>query len=119
MCSRDGNLLNHYIPDRGDIVWLQLNNPIASAAAGKISVVVISSLVYNRKTNLAIVCPITETIKGYPFEIRLPSILPVQGAILSDQVINLDWRARKAELVCKASDSLIKEVVSKIRLIID
>ena len=64
--------------------------------AGKRPALVLSPASYNGTVGLAIVCPITNQAKGYPFEVLLPSDLPIEGAVLSDQVRSLDWRARKA-----------------------
>ena len=69
---------------------------------------------HNGKTGLAILCPITNQIKGYPFEVLIPAGLPVAGAILSDQVESLDWRARNAELLCTLPTETISEVLQKL-----
>jgi mRNA interferase MazF len=69
---------------------------------------------YNNKTDLAIFCPITSQVKGYPFEVLLPDGLPVEGAILSDQVKSLDWRVRNAELLCSLPTDTISEVLQKL-----
>ena len=75
---------------------------------------VLSPQGYNRKVGLAILCPITNQVKGYPFEVLLPAGLPVVGAILSDQVKSLDWRARNAELLCALPTQTISEVLQKL-----
>lgn len=69
---------------------------------------------YNGKVGLALFCPITSRIKGYPFEVTLPEGLPVQGVVLSDQVKSLDWRARKAERVGKVPGRLVSEILGKL-----
>lgn len=79
--------------------------------AGRRPAVVLSPQSYNAKTGLAILCPITNQIKGYPFEVLLPEGLPVKGAILSDQVKSLDWRARNAELICTLPGEITSEVL--------
>jgi mRNA interferase MazF len=75
---------------------------------------VLSPAAYNRKVGLALLCPITSQVKGYPFEVRLPEGLPVTGVILADQVKSLDWRARKAEVVCKVPEEVVQEVLLKL-----
>jgi len=75
---------------------------------------VLSPAAYNRKVGLALLCPITSQVKGYPFEVRLPRGLPVTGVILADQVKSLDWRARKAEVVCKVPEEVVQEVLLKL-----
>ena len=75
---------------------------------------VLSPQSYNGKTGLAIFCPITSQIKGYPFEVVIPAGLLVSGAVLSDQVKSLDWRARNAELICTLPNDTISEVLQKL-----
>lgn len=79
----------------------------------------ISPAAYNRKVGLALVCPITSNVKGYPFEVELPQGLPAQGAILCDQVRSIDWRARQAEKFCPAPREVVEEVTSKILVLVD
>ncbi|MFH0924079.1 MAG: type II toxin-antitoxin system PemK/MazF family toxin [bacterium] len=103
-----------YVPDRGDVVWLNLNPQSGHEQAGNRPALVLSPLKYNLKVKLAIFCPITNQIKGYPFEVIIPDGLKVKGAILSDQVKNLDWQIRKAEFICKLPDYIINETLSKL-----
>ena len=103
-----------YIPQCGDVVWITLNPQAGHEQAGRRPAVVLSPENYNGKIGLAILCPITNQIKGYPFEVLLPAGLPVAGAILSDQVKSLDWRARNAELICTLPAEAISEVLQKL-----
>lgn len=103
-----------YVPQCGDIVWITLNPQSGHEQAGRRPAVVLSPGNYNSKTGLAILCPVTSQIKGYPFEVLLPEGLPVAGAILSDQVKSLDWRVRNAELVCALRAETISEVLQKL-----
>ena len=103
-----------YVPQCGDVVWITLNPQAGYEQAGRRPAVVLSPQSYNSKTGLAIFCPITNQIKGYPFEVLIPAGLPVTGAILSDQVRSLDWRARNAELVCTLPTETISEVLQKL-----
>ena len=103
-----------YIPQCGDVVWITLTLQAGHEQAGRRPAVVLSPEDYNRKTGLAILCPITSQIKSYPFEVLLPAGLPVAGAILSDQVKNLDWRARNAELICTLPTETVSEVLQKL-----
>jgi mRNA interferase MazF len=75
-------------------------------------------LSYNGKVGLAALCPITNQIKGYPFEVLIPPGLKVSGAVLADQVKSLDWRARKAELVCRIPRATMVEVLQKLGTLI-
>ncbi len=103
-----------YVPQCGDVVWITLNPQAGHEQAGRRPAAVLSPGNYNRKTGLGILCPITNQIKGYPFEVLIPPELPVAGAILSDQVKSLDWRARNAELICSLPDETISEVLQKL-----
>ena len=103
-----------YIPQCGDVVWITLNPQVGHEQAGRRPAVVLSPRSYNGKTGLAILCPITNQVKGYPFEVLLPAGLPVAGAILSDQVKSLDWRARNAELIRTLTDETMSEVLQKL-----
>jgi len=103
-----------YVPECGDVVWITLNPQAGHEQAGRRPAVVLSPKNYNAKTGLAIFCPITNQIKGYPFEVLLSPMMPVAGAILADQVKSLDWRARNAELLCTLPDETISEVLQKL-----
>src|SRR4030065_124710 len=97
------------VPDRGDIVRVSMNPQAGHEQAGRRPAIVLSPASYNGKVGLAILCPITNQIKGYPFEVALPSDLPVTGVILSDQAKSLDWRARSEEFICKVSPENVLE----------
>ncbi len=103
-----------YVPERGDAIWITFNPQAGHEQAGRRPAVVLTSSAYNGKTGLAILCPITSKIKGYPFEVMLPNNLPVTGAVLSDQVKSLDWQARNAELICNLPDDTMTEILQKI-----
>jgi mRNA interferase MazF len=107
-----------YLPNRGDVVWISLNPQAGHEQAGRRPAVVVSPPAYNRKVGLALLCPITSQIKGYPFEVIIPQGLKLSGAVLSDQVKSLDWRARRAELICTLPRDTIVEVVQKLRTLI-
>ena len=107
-----------YIPKCGDIVWITLNPQVGHEQSGRRPALVLSPISYNDKTGLAILCPITSIVKGYPFEVLLPEGLPVAGAILSDQVKSLDWRIRNAELLCTPPAGIISEVLLKLNTLL-
>lgn len=102
------------IPDRGDVVWITLAPQAGHEQAGRRPAVVLSPAAYNGKVGLALMCPITSRIKGYPFEVTIPAGLPVTGAVLSDQVRSLDWRARQVERICALPRAAVLEVLQKI-----
>jgi len=103
-----------YVPERGNIVWLTFTPQAGHEQAGRRPALVLSPSAYNGKVGLAIFCPITSQIKGYPFEVPVPQGLTVGGAILSDQVKSLDWRVRKAEFICKLPDSTLTAVMKRV-----
>ncbi len=107
-----------YIPHRGDIIWLDFSPQTGHEQAGKRPAVCISPKEYNKKVGLAIFCPITSNIKGYPFEVIMPDNCPVKGVILSDQVKNLDWPERSAEYICKLPEDKLSEVLCKLKTLI-
>jgi mRNA interferase MazF len=106
--------MDAYVPDRGDLVWLQFSPQAGHEQAGRRPALVLSSRDYNEKVGLALFCPVTSQVKGYPFEIEIPPGLVVSGVILADQIRNLDWRARRAEYICTVFDAFILEVVQKL-----
>jgi mRNA interferase MazF len=103
-----------YVPQRGEVVWITLNPQAGHEQAGRRPVLILSPQAYNGKVGLAILCPMTTQIKGYPFEVLIPAGLPITGAILADQVKSLDWRARKAELICALPPRIVAEVLQKL-----
>lgn len=107
-----------WTPDRGDLVWISFTPQAGKEQAGHRPAVIISPDYYNRKSGLAMMCPVTKRVKGYPFEVRLPEGLPIQGAILSDQVRSLDWKARRAELICRIPKEIIEEITGKLTVLL-
>lgn len=108
-----------YVPERGDLVWLSFTPQAGHEQAGRRPAVVLSPKSYNQKVGLAIFCPITNQIKGYPFEVMLPKEAGATGVILSDQVKSLDWRVRNAEFIEALPESVITEVLTKLGLLLD
>lgn len=107
-----------YIPDRGDAVWITFNPQAGHEQAGRRPAIVLSPAAYNGKVGLAILCPITNQQKGYPFEVIIPAGLKVTGVILSDQVKSLDWRVRQAELIATLPQQTVAEVLSKLNTLL-
>ena len=103
-----------YVPARGDVVWLSFTPQTGHEEAGRRPALVLSPASYNGRVGVAIFCPITTRVKGYPFEVRMPAGLEVSGVILSDQVKSLDWRAREARLICRLSPRGTAEVLDKL-----
>jgi len=106
------------VPDRGDLVWISLNPQAGHEQAGRRPAVVLSPAVYNAKVGLVLVCPVTNQVKGYPYEVGIPAGLPVSGVVLADQVKSLDWRARKAELIGRLPAALSDEILAKLKTLL-
>jgi mRNA interferase MazF len=108
-----------YVPERGDVVWLQFDPQAGHEQAGKRPALVISPSAYNGRVGLALLCPITSQRKGYPFEVPLPAGLRVEGVVLADQIKSLDWRIRRAERVDEVPQAVLEESVGKIRVLLE
>ena len=107
-----------FVPERGDAIWVSLAPQAGHEQAGRRPAVVLSPRAYNQKAGLAILCPITNQVKGYPFEVVIPDGLAVTGAILSDQVKSLDWRARQAAFICRLPAVTVAEVLARLSTLI-
>lgn len=107
-----------YIPQKGDIVWLEFDPQSGHEQKGKRPALAISPEIYNSKTGLCLFVPITSKIKDYPFEVKIKT-KKIQGAILSDQVKSLDFKARNAKFCDKLDKKTFNEVVEKIGFLID
>ncbi|KGE73908.1 endoribonuclease MazF [Spirochaeta lutea] len=107
-----------YIPNRGDIVWLDFNPQLGHEQRGRRPALVLSHEKYNEKIGLGIFCPITSKTKGYPFEVKIFG-KKINGCILSDQIKSLDWKTRNIEYVEKSKEEIVDEVLEKIKVIIE
>lgn len=103
-----------YIPDTGDVVWLEFDPQAGHEQAGHRPALVLSPKIYNDRSSLILCCPMTTQIKGYPFEVAT-LIDGVRTAILADQIKSLDWRARKGKFKSKISTQDLNEVKAKFK----
>jgi mRNA interferase MazF len=103
-----------YVPRRGDVVWIELNPQAGHEQAGRRPAVILSPESYNGRVGLALLCPITSLVKGYPFEVLLPSGMDVSGVVLSDQVKCLDWRSRRARFIFRIPSDTADEILRKL-----
>jgi mRNA interferase MazF len=108
-----------YVPERGDAVWITLDPQAGHEQAGRRPALVLSPSAYNGRVGLALFCPITSQVKGYPFEVPLPDGLAVTGVVGADQVKSLDWRARQASRICAVPEDTVAEVVRRLRTLLD
>lgn len=107
-------MVGSYGPERGDIVWLSFSPQAGHERAGRRPALIVSPRAYNQRVGLAICCPITSQVKGYPFEVALGNAALTRGVVLADQVKSLDWRARKAEFIEAAPTEVIVEVLGRL-----
>ncbi len=108
-----------YVPERGDAVWLDFNPQSGHEQAGRRPALVISPKSYNQKVGLALFCPITNQVKGYPFEVGIPKGSKIKGVVLSDQIKSLDWRARNAARISTLPASVMEDVLNKLKTLVD
>ena len=106
------------IPDRADLCWLNLSPQAGHEQAGRRPVLILSPQLYNRHSGLAIICPVTNQVKGYPFEVTIPPGLSVTGVILSDHVKSVDWQARNLQFIGKLPEDVIQEVLQKLNTLL-
>ena len=109
---------NRYVPERGDVIWLNFDPQSGKEQAGHRPALVLSPKSYNETVGLAICCPITSRVKGYPFEVYLPKGNKMEGAVLSDHVKSMDWKMRNARFICKINGTFLYEVTQKLSLLI-
>ena len=95
-----------WVPDAGDVIWVDLDPTVGHEEAGKHPALVLSPSSYNQKTSLVIACAMTSKKKGYPFEVEMPD----GGVVLSDQVRCLEWKFRNAQPKDTAPDEVVKQV---------
>lgn len=107
-----------YCPKRGGIVWLTFTPQSGHEQAGHRSALTLSPVSYNKKVGLAVFCPISTQVKGYPFEVSIPTGLKVSGIILADQIKSLDWQARNAKFCCQIPEATLCEVLGKLNVLL-
>jgi mRNA interferase MazF len=108
-----------YVPDAGDLILLELTSQAGREFARRARAVVLSPRSYNEKTGLAVVCPVTSVVNGYPFEVSLPAGSCNRGAILPDHLKTLRWRQRQAQKVGRIPGSLLTQVRDRIAALLD
>lgn len=103
-----------YVPDAGDLIWLTFDPQAGREQAGRRPALVLSPRLYNEKSGLALVCPITSRVKGYPFEVALPKDMRIGGVILADHLKSVDWKERRAEVAGRIPQEVLDEVLSRL-----
>jgi mRNA interferase MazF len=103
-----------FIPDVGDLVWLNFDPQAGHEQAGRRPAVVLSPKLYNQRSGLGLFCPITSQSKGYPFEVVVPDGCGVAGVVLADHVKNSDWRARRASRIGRLPQETVEEIKARL-----
>lgn len=109
----------NFVPDRGDVLIVNLSPTVGHEQSGTRHVFVVTPKSLNARTGLVIICPITKKIKNYPFEAILENENHVEGAILTDQIRTIDFTKRKTKFVTHVGAKTINSVLLKINRIID
>ncbi|MBN1185453.1 MAG: endoribonuclease MazF [Bacteroidales bacterium] len=107
----------NYIPEKGDLVWINFTPQSGHEQAGKRPAIIISPKLYNQRTSLCIACPVTSKIKGYPFEVIVNGN-NITGVVLVDQIKSLDWKAKGVSFIEKIKTACYKELEEKLQLLL-
>ncbi len=110
--------MKHYIPEKGDIVTIDINPQAGHEQKGRRPGLVVSNTLFNRHSGLCFVCPITNTDRGYPFHVSLPDGNKVTGIVMADQMKLVDYRARKVKFISRASANTLQETMALVEAII-
>ena len=111
--------MRRYVPERGDLVWISFSPHAGRKQAGRRPGLILSPSKYNGRGGLALACPITSRIKGYPFEVRIDGAGDISGVVLVDHLRSLDWQVRKTEYAGKAPAPVLQEVIARLRPLLE
>jgi mRNA interferase MazF len=103
-----------YAPDAGELVWLNFNPQAGHEQSGRRPALILSPKTYNHKSGLALACPVTSRVKGYPFEVHIPAGCGVGGVILADQLKSVDWKVRRAEKIGRVPAATLEDVLARL-----
>ena len=101
-----------YVPQKGDFITVTFDPQSGHEQRGRRPALVVSNSLFNRHTGLAIVCPLTHTDRSFPFHVAVVNDPNVTGFVMVEQVKSINFRTRKAKRIGRASDSVLKEVLS-------
>jgi mRNA interferase MazF len=104
---------DRYVPERGDVVWMDLSPRVGHEQSGYRPSLIVSPQKYNRRVELALICPITSQVKGFPFEVAIPEGNRVTGVVLADQMTSIDWRARRVRQMDHLPIEFVEEVMKQ------
>jgi mRNA interferase MazF len=104
--------MKRYVPHKGDFVALNFDPQSGHEQKGRRPALVVSNTLFNQRTGLAIVCPLTSTDRGFPFHVAVTDDAKLTGFVMVEQVKSIDFLARKAARIGKASDTVLEDVLS-------
>jgi mRNA interferase MazF len=116
--SQSATSSNAYCPDAGDIIWIDFDPQVGREQAKRRPALVLTPASYNGRVSLCVLCPITSTVKNYPFVVALPPGGKIAGVVLADQIKSFSWVGRNSEFACVAPNGVLVEVKAKIRALI-
>lgn len=108
-----------YVPERGDVVWINLDPQAGREQAGHRPALVLSSRAFNRSLNVIFCCPITSRAKRFEFDIPLPKDLAVKGVVLTHHLKSLDWRVRNARFMTRVPGYVVEDVLLMLASILE
>jgi mRNA interferase MazF len=111
--------MSDYVPQRGDLIWIDFDPQVGREQRGRRPALVLSPKQYNAKSSLALICPVTSKAKGYPFEVELPTGLEVEGVILADQLRSLDYHGRRARFISRLPVEKCQEVLGRAKALLN
>ncbi len=104
--------MGKYVPKKGDLIALTFDPQSGHEQKGRRPALVISHTMFNRKTGLAYVCPITSTDRSIPLHVKLPELCKLSGVVMADQMKSVDYGSRRAKFIEKAPDVILNEVLA-------
>lgn len=104
--------MNPYVPQKGDFVTVTFDPQSGHEQRGRRPALVLSNTLFNKNTGLAIVCPLTNTKRGFPFHVSVVNNPAVSGFVMVEQVKSIHFHAREARRIGRASDGVLEEVLS-------
>lgn len=107
-----------YIPQKGDFITLTFDPQSGHEQKGRRPALVVSNFLFNKHTNLALVCPITNTDRKIPFHLPVPSSSKVTGFVMVEQVKSIDFNTRKAKFIGKAAQDFLDDVIEVLDVIV-
>lgn len=110
-------MVEAYVPDRGDVIWVTFSETLGHEQSGRRPALVLSSIKFNSRNNLCVVCPITTKVKNYSFEVAI-NTEKISGVVLSDQVLTISYFERKVRKITSVETKFTNEVTERIKILI-